>query len=585
MGVYFNGEQIIIPGAYSAIDVSAMATKTDGSGAKIMALVGECTGGEPGAIQFISNPVKAKKLLKSGELLTACNKAWNPVSKTKEGVALGGANIIACIRTNAGTKAQATINAGQLVFESDDWNEEANQIQVKIQNGTLSNTKKVVINNQATDVFETYDNVGGAFTIAYTGTQAYAGLSITKDSNGKKKLQTKIGATKDSASVDIEINLDSTIIKSMRGLVAKLQSYENYRVAVSAYYNSRLAVDALDLVTDANIKAPASDGVDYRVTDIYADLNHKLANSSELINLKSFDESKGVIENFEYTALTGGSNGTSPASWIPFFDALTNYDITYIVPLTDDAVVHAELMAHVVAMSGSKGRERRMIVGGAIGESINDTVERAKALSSDRAQVVHGGFYDYDGANLVLYAPYILASQHAGRCAFLEDGEPATHDVYRMASPEYKLETDEIETLLLNGCLAFEFVLGDNSISSSYVRLVQDLTTDTISTDVVHTERAVGVLADSLNKEIRKRIDTLFIGKRTSVGVLTSIKNTVISILFNRKQAEQIIDYKDVFVTKSGTVTTIDYSVAPSEPNNFTLITAHYYSQDISADE
>ena len=40
--VYFNGELITIPGAYSATDVSAMSTKSDGSGAKIIAILGVC---------------------------------------------------------------------------------------------------------------------------------------------------------------------------------------------------------------------------------------------------------------------------------------------------------------------------------------------------------------------------------------------------------------------------------------------------------------------------------------------------------------------------------------------------------------
>lgn len=583
MSVYFNGETLIIPGAYSAIDVSQMATKSDGDGAKIIAIIGECTGGVPGDINFISNPVSAKKILKSGELLTACNKAWNPVSRSKEGVALGGANIIACIRTNKGTKATATVNSDQLVFSSKDWNTEANQIQVKIQDGTLSNTKKIIINNQATEVYENFDNVGGAFTISYTGNKAYATLSITKNESNQITLVTKVGDSSETATEDIKILLDPNVIKSIRGLVARLQAYENYKVAISPYYNARLSVDSLDLVENANIKH--SDGqVDYRVTNVYADLSHKLKNGSELISLESYNQEKGKINNFEYISLTGGTDGTSPASWIPFFDALTNYDITYIVPLTDDPVVHAELMAHVDAMSGSKGRERRMIIGGGVGESLNDTIERAKAFVNARAQVVHGGFYDYDGANLVLYPPYILAAQHAGRCAFLEDGETATHDVYRMASPEYKLETDEIEELLKAGCLAFEFVLGDNSLSSSFVRLVQDITTDTVSEDVIHTERAMGALADSLNKEIRKSLDSMFTGKRTGLGVLTSIKNRVISILFKRKLAEQIVEYKDVVVTKSGVVTYIDYSVAPAEPNNFILITAHYYSKELTVE-
>ena len=65
---------------------------------------------------------------------------------------------------------------------------------------------------------------------------------------------------------------------------------------------------------------------------------------------------------------------------------------------------------------------------------------------------------------------------------------------------------------------------------------------------------------------------------------MTSAKNKVISILDNRKRKSHIIQYKDVYVTKTGTVTEIDYSVAPAEPNNFTLITAHYYSETITAE-
>ena len=45
--VYFNGELITIPGAYSMTDASGMSTKSDGDGAKIIAFIGEYTGGEP----------------------------------------------------------------------------------------------------------------------------------------------------------------------------------------------------------------------------------------------------------------------------------------------------------------------------------------------------------------------------------------------------------------------------------------------------------------------------------------------------------------------------------------------------------
>lgn len=587
--VYFNGEILTIPGAYATTDVSAMTTKGDNAGAKVISIIGECTGGEPGVVQFFTEPTSARKVLKSGPLLKACEKAWNPVSKTKDGVKLGGANMIACIRSNNATKSSYTVKGGnddskdQLVFQSKDWGENTSH-QIKLQDGTLNGTKKLIIFDQVTGVYENIDNIGNLFTINYTGDKAYAELNVYLDGHKAMYLQTKIGDDAGSAQEDISIKLDATKYKTLKALIGELQSYENYVVSAAHGYNSRLKVTDLDYITKANIKLDSGSSV-FRVTAIYADMKSKLEINSQLIELSSYDKSVEKIENFDYVTLTGGTKGVSPSSWVPFFDALSNFDIFYIVPLTSDISIHAELNSHINEMSGNLGRERRGVVGGENAETVQESIQRARDLASDRMQVVHGGFYDVNSNNeLELYPPYILAAQHAGRAAFLEDGEPATHDVYRMSSPEYKLERNEITQLLQGGVLPFEFVLGKNNISQAYVRLVQDLTTDITSTDTVHTERATGALADSINKEIRESLDELLTGKRTSVGDLTSAKNRVISILADRKRKNHIIDYKDVYVTKTGTVTEVDYSVAPAEPNNFTLITAHYYSETISAE-
>nr|DAP04637.1 MAG TPA: tail sheath protein [Herelleviridae sp.] len=576
--VYFNGELLTIPGAYSTTDVSAMSTKGDSDTAKVIALIGECTGGEPGVVQFFTEPTAARKVLKSGELLKACEKAWNPVSKSKTGVKLDGANLIACIRSNEATKSSTTINDGQLVISSKDWGANT-AFQVKLQDGTVKGSKKLVTYDQVNGTYETIDNIGALFTLKYTGGQKYAEVNIQPSDDGYSYLTTKVGEDAGTATEDIKIKLDRIKIKSIKTLIGEIQAYENYQLVIPGNYNPRLKVTDLDEVSALDITSAQP------ITAVYADMKSKLENSSQLIELTSFDASKGKIENFDYITLEGGTEGVSPASWVKFFDALSNYDIFYIVPLTGDKAIHAELIAHINELSGSMGRERRCVLGGNIGETLLETIDRSKTAAFDRVQVVYGGFWDYDSNNeLTLYPPYILAAQHAGRAAYLEDGEPATHDVYRMAAPEYKLERNEITQLLQNGVLAFEFVLGKTGTSQSYVRLVQDLTTDVLSTDTVHTERATGALADSINKQIREELDDLLTGRKTTSSDLTSAKNRIISILDDRKRKNQIIDYKDVYVTKSGTVTEVDFSVAPAEPNNFTLITAHYYSQDISAE-
>lgn len=586
---YFNGNIITVPGAYSAIDTSGIATKSELSGLKTLAILGECTGGEPGAVQFFTDTVSARKILKSGELLKACEKAWNPVTSTKEGVDIGGANIIACIRTNKATKSSIKIfkdfsaTLPQLVFQSKDWGKNTNY-QIKIQDSESEGTKKITIYDQVNNYYENFDELGKLFSIAYIGTEPYAELNIFRDATGVFHFQTRIGENMEDAEEDISIVLDNNVYKSMRALIYELQSYENYKIAVPNRYNTRIKVSEFDLVVNKNIKAPDENTL-FNVTAVYADIYYNLSVSSNLIELYSFDRSQGEIDNIDnYVALTGGTEGVSPFSWVEFFDQLSGFDIDYIVPLTDDKSIHAELSEHINICSGTMGRERRGVVGGAISETVNETLQRAHELNSSRIQVVHGGFYDVNtNGELELYPPYILAAQHAGRAVFLPEGESATHDVYRMSAPEYQLEAGEITKLLQGGCLAFEYVLSGNSATASYVRLVRDITTDLINTDSVHVERATGQLADSLNKEIRKKLDKMLTGKRMTGTTIVSAQNAILSILQNRMRDGYITGYKNVSVTNSNGITEVHYGVAAAEPNNFTLITAHYYSQELSA--
>lgn len=580
--VYFNGENITIPGAYSNIDTTAMTGKS-GSQAKIIAIIGESDGGEPSAVQFFTSPSAARRVLKGGELLKAMEKAWNPVSGSKEGVSLNGASTIACIRTNAGTKSTYTFKNGNndvCTVESKDWGSHTNY-QLKLDESDTSRCVDLVVYDQANDYYETFAGLGDLFTIKYTGTAAYAVLSITK-SNGVLTLQTKTGADADSATADISLTLDPKLFKSIPALINELSAYENYTVT-AGNFNGRLSVTDIDPIAATSIAT--GDGQALRVTAVLADMANKLKVSSNLVQVKTSNNAYTLQDtDGAYVAMTGGTAGATPSSWATLFDKLSNFDIFYIVPLTSDASIHAELLTHIEEMSGNIGKERRGIVGGAINESVTDVIQRSRELSSARMQVVYGGFYDIDNATKqsTLYPPYMLAAQHAGRAAGLDDGEPATHDVYRMSAPEFQLERDDIAQLIDGGVLAFEYVLGRTSSESAYTRLVWDLTTDTTHDDSVHVERATGALADSINREIREALDAMLTGKRAGNTDVTSAKNRVISILQERQRKEHIVAFKGVTVEKEGTVTTVDYNVAPSEPNNFTLITAHFYSEPIS---
>ena len=688
-GVYFNGKLLTIPGAYSSVESSMTSTKT-GGGAKIMAILGECTGGEPGTVQFFTEPSVAKKVLKSGELLKAMQKAWNPVSKTKEGVSLGGANVIAAIRTNKATKGEsvihqstqveatigtvissvngattgtvtsggeftgksnktikivitssgtnaldkctynwcladegvytlvedaklttgaitlidgvtatfsegnytlgdvffipctAAVTPGEFVFkiQSKDWGADASNIQHKISDGTLAGTKKLTLYDVKNDSYEIYDNLGKVFSIKYTGEQKYSAISIISDGSGNAiKLQTYIGADKDSAIVDLDLDLSTKTYKNIAGLLRTLSGYEDYAIAAQ-HFNPELSVSDLDFMDKVDITSETD------ITAVLPDMKKSVSLRSQLCEVVIINREIAKFDNYDYTTLIGGSEGRSPLSWASFYDMLSRYDISYITPLTDDLSILAECLEHVDYMSGNMGKERRMICGAGNRVSVDAAATHAKKFSGDRCQYVYPGMYDLnDSGEMELYPAYILAAQHAGRASFLPDGEAATHDHYKMGAIETELEPDEITKLLNAGVVTFELVISGSAYNTSSVRLVQDLTTYTNDTNPLYCERAIGITADTLNKDIRKDLDELLAGKRTSTAILTTARNRVLSILQNRKRDEIIVAYKDVIVYKENGAVWVEYSVAPAEPTNFVLIKSHFYSEDLAAVE
>lgn len=563
-GVYFNGKLVTIPNIYASVD-SQMSVANPSSSAKIIAMVGESTGGEPGVVQFFSNPTIAKKVLKGGTLLTAMNKAWSPVTATKQGLNLGGAYTIACIRSNPATKATSKKEA--FTLESADWGVANNLIQHKVSNGDLTGTKKITI--KSPEVTETFNNIGAIFSVHCTKASATtATMTIDADSSTHNAVSIELKSDSSTATIDL------ATIKTMQDLVNKINSYDGFSAELLDATEEGTSPSVLDTVTAVDIKTAK-----VIVTAILHQFKKKLT-KSELVKV-TLTKPGTAITNYDFEHLTGGSEGTSPISWVEYFNKLARYNIYYVVPLTSDMSIIAEGLAHVNQLSETFGRERRLICGGGNGLTVDEAVAQAQLLSDARAQYVYPGFWDVNASNqLELYPAYILAGQHAGRCAFLPDGEATTRDTYKMSGIEYELEPTQITKLLNGGVVTFEFVIADENFSNSSIKCVQDITTATTN-DALYAERAVGVIADGINHEIKNKLEDILVGKKMVIAGLTTVKNIVVSILKDKVKDETIQEYKDVSVFKQGTVTYIDYSVAPSEPNNFTFVRGHFYSNPI----
>ena len=112
-GYRFHNNHYNTPGVYSFVESRMKDYKEDG--AKNIAFIGESRGGIPHELMLIDDPEQAKELLKGGDLLTACLKAYDPVADTKIGVELGGADLIFAIRSNAAKKAKSVVNQNKEV--------------------------------------------------------------------------------------------------------------------------------------------------------------------------------------------------------------------------------------------------------------------------------------------------------------------------------------------------------------------------------------------------------------------------------------------------------------------------------------
>jgi len=179
--IFFGGRRINVPGAYSTVDGSALASISP-SAVGIVALVGTAEGGKPLTCdaEFVDS-TRADALrekYRSGDLLTAGLFAFEP--SADEAVPFG-ANRIVGLKVNPATQSTLTLaddSAGSsVVLTSADWGLFTAQINLDVDTGTTQGKKIVIAFEEAT---ETFDDVGGdaIMTIDYTpGSNGYSAIT------------------------------------------------------------------------------------------------------------------------------------------------------------------------------------------------------------------------------------------------------------------------------------------------------------------------------------------------------------------------------------------------------------------------
>jgi hypothetical protein len=155
--IYFNGRVTSIPGSYSEVDASGLATINLGASG-IVACLGECEGGEPAIVQSVSNPGKIGRLFRSGDVREAGQILFDP---SKDPDIPGGAQEVKFVKINPATQSSLTLlddNAGNsLLLTSRDWGQFTEKIRVQVSDGTVAG-KRLIIEFESE--VEDFDDIG-----------------------------------------------------------------------------------------------------------------------------------------------------------------------------------------------------------------------------------------------------------------------------------------------------------------------------------------------------------------------------------------------------------------------------------------
>jgi hypothetical protein len=307
-----------------------------------------------------------------------------------------------------------------------------------------------------------------------------------------------------------------------------------------------------------------------------------LANQVQYSTLISATLNGTMPTNFAYSYLTGGSNGTVPASWATKLDLIAGQGAYIIVPLTKDEAIHAEVARFVESQTSNEASEMRAFYGGGLAETVDQTINRSVSLNSPRSTVVYPGIIRQVSDGVLETLPgYMSAAIVAGRVSGVAIGEPVTFDSLNIAGVEKVLTSSEISKLLEGGVTPIEAV---RTKTRKGFRISQCITTFQDDANPAYRENSISELIDFLNAELREYLEARYIGTKGTSVTPALIKNDVQSFLDQKIRDQWLVEYDpNSVVVTDGDVITVQYSAMPVFGINYILITGTFYRSLLTA--
>ena len=540
--------KLIYPKTYMArphvtteYDDSALTNSASDSQKNIF-LLGSATQGDPNKVYEVKSSVQARAIFGSGDLVTAMELIWNPNNDNYQ----NGGTVYAQRVENAKV---ASTKSANITFTSTIFGKIANSISVKLAKNPLTTAYDLTVQFDDNNYTNHYLSIGNVFSISYKGSAKTSAYKVTGNS-ATPSVATKFSlytgdtisdSTPELISFDLTKSQYDTLEKLMNA-ISKVPGFKVTPLKSCAYIKS----SSLDF-TKSTVTIGSDDNPTI-VHDFYGDLLYatryepyvKIDLDNSVISGQEVSQSigTGTVTEIPVTFLAGGDDGTVPVSWADKFKNVHGHNIYYIIPLTDQENIHAELKEFLDEQN-TLGYNYMAFVGGGFNESVNQLLNRQMQLRSDRiALIANSGYYTSLYGSTVHIPAYLMASYVAGDASSLPVGNAVTNKYINLSALDNEFSGDELDQLNENGIVAIENVVNRNG-SGGY-KIIEDVTTFNSTNEPVKSYLSLRELTDYLFDSVRIELDKNFIGQPVNL-VTGQLVATFIEGFLKKKVAEGML--------------------------------------------
>ena len=578
------------PHVTTEYDDSALTNQASDSQKNIV-LLGSATEGDPNNVYEIKSSVEARAVFGSGDLVNAMELIWNPDGDFFQ----NGGTVLARRVENA---TQASLTKGPITFTSQVFGERANHIGVSLTKDPISNAYTLHVEYEPKTYSNSYNNLGNIFAIYSGGPHATAkayGYKVEGSLAGATKLTLAMGDSQSELKPVKEFDLTRDAFSTVGKLLAAIDTVPGFQ-ATTLKSCSQIKSNSLDL-TDGDGFIPVGDeNHPTTVKDFYGDLMYatrfdpyitiSVNRYAAPTNVKATATSDGAnvtaevaevpLQVFQNVYLQGGDNGHVPVSWSELFKSVHGHNVYYIVPLTAEESVHAELQ-EFLQDENILGYNYMSFVGGGYNETFNTLLNRQLNLRSNRvALVANSGTYTSLNGEEVHIPAYMMAAYVAGIASSLGVGEAVTNKYLSLVSLDQNFSGSELDQLDENGIIAIEDIINRNA--SGGFRIVEDVTTYNSTNEKTKNLVSMQELTDFLFDDLRIYLEERYIGASVRTTTAQLISTDVEAFLQQRVADGMLASYDSSSVQTmiSGDKVYVSFSCAPSREMRTILVKGTY---------